>query len=58
MKKLLVAIVLGCAGFVAHADSVDTLRAFIRDVNTGRAQFTQTVTSPDGAKKKDRKSVV
>jgi outer membrane lipoprotein carrier protein len=52
MKNLLVAIVLGCAGFVAHADSVDTLRAFIRDVNTGRAQFTQTVTSPDGAKKK------
>jgi len=52
MKKLLIAIVLGCAGLVAHADSVDTLRAFIRDVNTGRAQFTQTVTSPDGAKKK------
>jgi outer membrane lipoprotein carrier protein len=28
------------------------LREFIRDVKTGRAQFTQTVTSPDGAKKK------
>ena len=52
MKKLLIAIVLGCAGVAAQADSVDTLRAFIRDVNTGRAQFTQTVTSPDGAKKK------
>jgi len=36
----------------AHADAADTLRAFIRDVNSGRAQFTQTVTSPDGAKKK------
>ncbi|HZT56062.1 MAG TPA: outer membrane lipoprotein chaperone LolA, partial [Burkholderiaceae bacterium] len=35
-----------------HADAVDTLREFIRDVKTGRAQFTQTVTSPDGAKKK------
>ena len=52
MKKLLIAIVLGFAGLAAQADSVDTLRAFIRDVNTGRAQFTQTVTSPDGAKKK------
>ena len=36
----------------AHADAVDTLRAFVRDVKTGQAQFTQTVTSPDGAKKK------
>ena len=52
MKKLLIALVLGCAGVAAHADAIDTLRAFIRDVNTGRAQFTQTVTSPDGAKKK------
>jgi outer membrane lipoprotein carrier protein len=52
MKKLLIALMLGCAGVAAHADAVDTLRAFIRDVNTGRAQFTQTVTSPDGAKKK------
>ncbi len=37
---------------VAHADAVDTLREFVRDVKTGRATFTQTVTSPDGAKKK------
>ena len=36
----------------AHADAVDTLRSFVRDVKSGRAQFTQTVTSPDGAKKK------
>jgi len=40
------------ASIAAHADAADTLRAFIRDVNSGRAQFTQTVTSPDGAKKK------
>jgi outer membrane lipoprotein carrier protein len=52
MKKFLAAFVLSLAGVAAHADAVDTLRAFIRDVNTGRAQFTQTVTSPDGAKKK------
>lgn len=48
----IVAFTLAFAGVAAHADAVDTLRAFIRDVNTGRAQFTQTVTSPDGAKKK------
>lgn len=52
MKSFLVALSLGLAAICAHADSVDTLRDFIRDVKTGRAQFTQTVTSPDGAKKK------
>ena len=36
----------------AHADAVDTLKDFVRNVKTGRASFTQTVTSPDGAKKK------
>ena len=36
----------------ARADAVDTLRDFVRDVKTGRSTFTQTVTSPDGAKKK------
>jgi outer membrane lipoprotein carrier protein len=52
MKKLLAALFWGLAAVAAHADAVDTLRDFIRDVKTGRAQFTQTVTSPDGAKKK------
>jgi len=33
---------------LACADAVDTLRAFVRDVKSGRAAFTQTVTSPDG----------
>jgi outer membrane lipoprotein carrier protein len=37
---------------VARADPVETLRGFVRDVKSGRAQFTQTVTSPDGVKKK------
>ena len=36
----------------ARADAVGTLKDFVRDVKTGRAAFTQTVTSPDGAKKK------
>ncbi|MDQ2927745.1 MAG: outer membrane lipoprotein chaperone LolA [Pseudomonadota bacterium] len=40
------------AAGLAHADPVETLRGFVRDVKTGRAQFTQTVTSPDGVKKK------
>ena len=52
MKRTLVALGLGLAALGARADAVDTLREFIRDVKTGRAQFTQTVTSPDGAKKK------
>lgn len=37
---------------VARADALSALNAFIRDVRTGRADFTQTVTSPDGLKKK------
>ena len=52
LAHLFAAFTLSIAAFAAHADSVDTLREFIRDVKTGRAQFTQTVTSPDGVKKK------
>jgi len=52
VAKSMAAFALLVASVAAHADAADTLRAFIRDVNTGRAQFTQTVTSPDGAKKK------
>jgi outer membrane lipoprotein carrier protein len=44
--------VLVCAAGAAHADALDTLKSFIADVKTGRAAFTQTVTSPDGAKKR------
>ena len=49
--KLGVAL-LACAALAAHADAVDALKSFIRDVKTGKAQFTQTVTSPDGKKTK------
>jgi outer membrane lipoprotein carrier protein len=53
MKSLLLSLTLALgAASSAHADAVDTLRDFVRDVKTGRANFTQTVTSPDGAKKK------
>jgi outer membrane lipoprotein carrier protein len=41
------------AAGAARADSVDTLREFVRDVKSGRAAFTQTVTSPDGTKKRN-----
>ena len=40
------------ANAAAHADAVDTLREFVRDVKSGRAAFTQTVTASDGVRKK------
>lgn len=52
MKRSIAAALLIVAAATARADAVDTLREFVRDVKTGKAQFTQTVTSPDGAKKK------
>lgn len=52
MQRTIAAALLLGAAFAARADAVDTLREFVRDVKTGKAQFTQTVTSPDGAKKK------
>jgi outer membrane lipoprotein carrier protein len=38
--------------FVVEAAAIDALHDFVRDVKSGRARFTQVVTSPDGAKKK------
>ena len=52
MKKLVLAALLTFVWIAASADAVDTLKEFVRDVKTGHAAFTQTVTSPDGAKKK------
>ena len=49
--RVAAAAVLG-ASFAAVAAPVDTLREFVRDVKSGHSQFTQTVTSPDGVKKK------
>lgn len=34
------------------ADAAESLRAFGREAKAGRARFTQTVTSPDGARRK------
>jgi outer membrane lipoprotein carrier protein len=50
-KVLLLVSLLALAGG-ARADSVDLLRDFAQNVKSGRASFTQTVTSADGAKKK------
>ncbi|MDO9094216.1 MAG: outer membrane lipoprotein chaperone LolA [Rubrivivax sp.] len=47
----LLALMLSFAA-TARADAVDTLREFVRDVKTGQAAFSQTVTSADGARKK------
>ena len=47
------AVVLLCwATGLVHADAVDTLREFVRDVKTGKATFTQTVSAADNARKK------
>ena len=51
IRSLLAAALLSAASY-AHADAVATLKDFVEHVKSGRASFTQTVTSPDGAKKK------
>jgi outer membrane lipoprotein carrier protein len=50
MKTLLLLLVF--AASAAQADAVDALRDFTREAKTGRATFTQVVTSTDNAKKK------
>lgn len=52
MTRFFAAAVLAAASFAARADAVATLKDFVSDVKSGRAAFTQTVVSPDGAKKK------
>lgn len=52
MKRMFFVGVLLLAATAAQADAIDTLKAFVSEVKTGRASFTQVVTSPDGAKKK------
>jgi len=48
---LLASLLLLAAG-AARADAADTLREFVRDVKSGRANFTQVVMSADGARRK------
>jgi outer membrane lipoprotein carrier protein len=51
IKLLFGAALLAGLG-AAQADAVDTLREFVRDVKSGRAGFTQTVTAADGGRQK------
>ena len=52
-RALLLATLLGLAvSGAARADALDSLKAFVADVKTGRAAFTQVVTSADGAKQR------
>ena len=48
-SALAVAALAACAG--AHATPTEDLRAFVKDVKSGRASFTQTVTAPNGKQK-------
>lgn len=54
--RLFLSVLIGGACLLAlgaaRADALETLRAFSRETTSGKAEFTQTVTSPDGAKKK------
>lgn len=50
--KHVLAVGLLAATTLAQADAVGTLRDFVRDVKSGKAAFTQTVTSADGVRKK------
>ena len=50
--RFVLACVVAAAATTARADAVENLKSFVRDVKTGRSDFTQVVTSPDGAKKK------
>jgi outer membrane lipoprotein carrier protein len=50
--RILCLLAICCSVSLARADAVEALQNFVRDVRSGSAQFTQTVSSPDGAKKK------
>jgi outer membrane lipoprotein carrier protein len=46
MKKILIALALAASAAGAWADGLQSLEAFVREVKSGRADFTQTVTAP------------
>lgn len=51
-RRVLLGAALCLAAGASRADAVDALREFTRDVRSGRADFTQVVTSPDGVRKR------
>ena len=46
MKKIATAILIAACATLAHADGLKRLETFMKATQTGRADFTQTVTSP------------
>ncbi len=46
MKKLIATIVIATGAQLASADGLKSLESFMKGVHTGRAEFTQVVTSP------------
>ncbi len=58
MKKILAFTLLAGSLLAAHASALDSLEAFVKSARTGRADFTQVVTSParDGQAPRTKKS--
>jgi len=52
LRPLLVAAALLGVPLAAQADALADLQAFVRDARTGSAEFTQTVTTPDGSRRR------
>lgn len=50
--RALLGLSLLVAAAGSRADAVDSLRAFLRETQSGKGSFTQTVTAPDGVRKK------
>ena len=50
-RTVMAAVILGVSQ-LAQADALESLKSFVREAKTGSAQFTQTVTAPDGKRKK------
>jgi outer membrane lipoprotein carrier protein len=46
MKKALTALALAACAFAAHAGGMEALENFVKTARSGRADFTQVVTSP------------
>lgn len=46
MKKLFATLALSALAFTAHAGALESLENFIRSAKSGRAEFTQVITSP------------
>ena len=55
MKKLIATIFIAASAQLAHADGLQSLESFMTRTQSGRADFTQVVTSPAKDGKAERK---